>query len=87
MVFKSGNRQLRVFSYSYEQLFIDGQKPPSDFTYEKYLVQFIVPITNSQIDSIGRIDTLECAVSDLCGQVRDRDAKNKERERIALYLG
>jgi hypothetical protein len=38
------NKQLNTFSITDGELFINGSYPPSDFTYEKYLVQFLLPI-------------------------------------------
>ena len=38
------NKQLYLFSITDGELFIDGTYPPSDFTYEKYLVHFLLPI-------------------------------------------
>lgn len=49
LVFNTDHKQLRVFSSSDEKLFIDGLKPPSDFTYEKYQVLFLLPIPDPTI--------------------------------------
>lgn len=53
------SKQLRTFSITDGKLFIDGLNPPSDFTYEKYLVQFLLPIPDPTIELQASLTELQ----------------------------
>gem|GEM_PF-4170409 len=69
LVFNTDHKQLRVFSSSDEKLFIDGLKPPSDFTYEKYQVLFLLPIPDP---TIALQHSLKLALNE-CDELRQKN--------------
>ncbi len=69
LVFNTDHKQLRVFSSSDEKLFIDGLKPPSDFTYEKYQVLFLLPIPDP---TIALQHSLKLALNE-CDKLRQKN--------------
>jgi hypothetical protein len=73
LVFNTDHKQLRVFSSSDEKLFIDGLKPPSDFTYEKYQVLFLLPIPDP---TIALQHSLKLALNE-CDELRQKNENLK----------
>jgi uncharacterized protein (DUF3084 family) len=71
LVFNTDHKQLRVFSSSDGKLFIDGLKPPSDFTYEKYQVLFLLPIPDP---TIALQHSLKSAL-DECDELRQKNER------------
>jgi chromosome segregation ATPase len=74
MVFESSPKQLRVFSICDQQLFIDGQKLPFAFSYEKHCVQFLLPIPDP---TIALQHSLTAALNE-CDALRNEKAYQKE---------
>jgi hypothetical protein len=70
LVFNTEHKQLRVFSICDDKLFIDGLKPPSDFSYEKYHVRFLLPIPDP---TIALQHSLTAALN-VCDELREQVA-------------
>lgn len=76
LVFNTDYKQLRVFSISDNKLFVDGLKPPSDFTYEKYLVDFLLPVDLPNTTELQH--SLTQALNE-CDELRVERKKYRER--------